>query len=52
MYLKYNKANLIWWQKIRIPDLTNNCYKNAKIITNWAVIGLLVSLTYGNQLKR
>jgi len=29
------------------PDsnLTNNCYRNAKNITNWAVIGLLMSLT-------
>jgi len=26
--------------------------QNAKFITNWAVIGLLVSLTYANQLKR
>jgi len=38
--------------KDRITDLTNNCYKNAKIITNWAVIGLFVSLTYANEQKR
>jgi len=32
--------------------MTNNYNKNAKIITNWAVIGLPVSLTYANQQKR
>jgi len=35
--------------KDSILDLTNNCYKNAKIITNLVVIRLLLSLTYANQ---
>jgi len=32
--------------------MRNYCYKTAKIITNWAVIGLRVSLIYANQEKR
>jgi len=38
----HSKAILIWWQKIRFPDLANADVKSATLVTIWAIYGLLL----------